>query len=151
MRIDRKTGDYDTFRQWRILDDDVELMEHPEKEVLFSRVKDEHPDKQIGDYLYEQIESIKFGRIAVQAAKQVIVQKVREAERGQVVELYKDRIGEMLSGVVKRMDRGNIIVDVIAPDISNSCCDFVVNNISVQQFLKFFSLLKLVYVFKMTF
>ncbi|MBF0264619.1 MAG: transcription termination/antitermination protein NusA [Gammaproteobacteria bacterium] len=112
VEINRDTGDYKTFRQWRILDDEVELMQFPDRELLYSRTKDEHPDKEIGDYIKEEIESIPFGRIAVQAAKQVIVQKVREAEREQVVEKFKDRIGEMLSGSVKRMDRGNIILDV---------------------------------------
>jgi len=112
VEINRDTGDYKTYRQWRILDDETELLQFPDRELLYSRTKDEHPDKQIGDFIKEEIESIPFGRIAVQAAKQVIVQKVREAEREQVVEKYKDRIGEMLSGSVKRIDRGNVILDV---------------------------------------
>jgi len=112
VEIDRVTGDYETFRQWRILDDDTELMESPEREKLYSRTKDEYPDKNIGDYIREQIASIEFGRIAVQAAKQVIVQKVREAERIQIVDNFKNRIGEMLSGTVKKVERGNVIIDV---------------------------------------
>ncbi|MFK5986681.1 MAG: transcription termination factor NusA [Pseudomonadota bacterium] len=110
--IDRKTGAYETFRQWRVLDDDIDPLENQEKEVLFSRVTEQHPDVKPGDYIKEQIESIAFGRIAVQAAKQVIVQKVREAERQKIVEKYQDRVGEMISGTVKRSDKGRIILDL---------------------------------------
>jgi transcription termination/antitermination protein NusA len=110
--IDRTTGDYETFRQWRVLDDDIDPLDNQDKEVLYSRIKDEHPDLKPGDYIKEQIESIAFGRIAVQAAKQVIVQKVREAERQQVVEKYQDRVGEMIGGTVKRNDKGRLILDL---------------------------------------
>ena len=67
---------------------------------------------QPGDYVEDQIESISFGRIAAQTAKQVIVQKVREAERAKVVEAYKDRVGELITGIVKRADRGSIVLDL---------------------------------------
>ena len=70
------------------------------------------PDAKIGDVLEEKIESIEFGRIAAQTAKQVIVQKVREAERAQVVEAYRDRVGEIISGTVKKVTRDSVIVDL---------------------------------------
>lgn len=112
VSIDRATGDYETFRRWQVLDDEVDPFEFYDKQVLLSRIKDEHPDVQPGDYIEEPIESVEFGRIAAQTAKQVIVQKVREAERQKVVDEYQERIGEMLSGTVKRIERGNVIVDI---------------------------------------
>ncbi len=112
VSIDRKTGNYKTFRRWRVLDDDTELLESLKTQKLYSRIHDEHPELKVGDYLEEPIESVEFGRIAAQMAKQVIVQKVREAERAQVVDAYHDRIGELISGVVKRIDRSGIILDL---------------------------------------
>lgn len=112
VEIDRKTGDYVTYRQWKILDDDEDLLEDTEKQKLYSRTQEAYPDLKPGDYIREQIESIEFGRIAVQAAKQVIVQKVREAERKHIIEQYQDRIGEIVSGSVKRVERGSVILDL---------------------------------------
>jgi N utilization substance protein A len=112
VEINRKTGDYETFRQWQILDDDIDPLEDIERQTLYSRSKLEYPDLKPGDYIREKIDSIAFGRIAVQTAKQVIVQKVREAERQHIIEQYQQRIGEMIGGVVKRIDRGNVILDV---------------------------------------
>ncbi len=112
VSIDRTTGDYETFRRWQVLDDEVDPFEYYDKQVLLSRIKDEHPDVKPGDYIEEPMESVEFGRIAAQTAKQVIVQKVREAERQKVVNEYQERIGEMLSGTVKRIERGNVIVDI---------------------------------------
>src|SRR6185312_8331401 len=73
---------------------------------------DEKPGIDVGGFVEEQIENPEFGRIAAQAAKQVIVQRVREAERAQVVDAYKDRIGELITGIVKRVERGNIFLDL---------------------------------------
>lgn len=112
VAIDRVSGDYETFRRWQILDDETEPFEYYDKQVLLSRTKDEHPDLVPGDFIEEPIASVEFGRIAAQTAKQVIVQKVREAERKKVVDEYHERIGEMLSGTVKRIERGNVIVDI---------------------------------------
>jgi N utilization substance protein A len=70
------------------------------------------PTRRLGEFIEEQVENAEFGRIAAQAAKQVIVQRVREAERAQVVDAYKDRVGELLTGVVKRVERGSIYVDL---------------------------------------
>ncbi|MHB8425553.1 MAG: transcription termination factor NusA [Gammaproteobacteria bacterium] len=111
VAIDRLTGDYQTFRRWMVKADD-EVLESPEREIRLMDALDVKPDSQVGDYIEEPMESVVFGRIAAQTAKQVIVQKVREAERAQVVEAYKDRIGELVTGVVKRVERGNIYIDL---------------------------------------
>ncbi len=112
VSIDRETGDYETFRRWLVLDDETEPFEHYDKQVLFTRVVDDNPGIAFGDYIEEPIDSVEFGRIAAQTAKQVIVQKVREAERKKVADEYQERIGELLSGIVKRIERGNVIVDI---------------------------------------
>ena len=110
VSIDRETGDYDTFRRWQIVEDDE--MEHPDRETTISAARVESPDIEVGDFVEEQIESVAFGRIAAQTAKQVIVQKVREAERAKVVEAYTDRKGELVMGIVKRVERGNVFMDL---------------------------------------
>ena len=84
----------------------------PNRQVLYSDSTSRLPDFEIGHFIEEPIESVAFGRIAAQTAKQVIVQKVREAERAQVIEAYQHRIGEMVTGVVKRLERGSIILDL---------------------------------------
>ena len=84
----------------------------PKTEILLSEAIKQNSEIASGDYIEEPIESVDFGRIAAQTAKQVIVQKVREAERAQVVEAYQDREGELVMGVVKRVDRGNVIIDL---------------------------------------
>ncbi len=84
----------------------------PTKEILLSEALKLEPGITAGEYIEEPIPSVDFGRIAAQTAKQVIVQKVREAERAQVVEAYQDRVGELVTGVVKRLDRGNVILDL---------------------------------------
>ena len=84
----------------------------PEKEILLSEAVVNNPDIVTGDYIEEPMASVEFGRIAAQTAKQVIVQKVREAERAQVVEAYQDRIGDLVNGVVKRAERGHVIIDL---------------------------------------
>ncbi|MDH5189796.1 MAG: transcription termination factor NusA [Gammaproteobacteria bacterium] len=111
VEIDRKTGDYNTFRRWQVIDDTVE-MEFPDAQIYHDIALEQIEDIEVGDYIEEPIESVEFGRIAAQIAKQVIVQKVRDAERAQIVDAYKDRIGELVMGVVKRIDRGNVILDL---------------------------------------
>jgi len=142
VAIDRETGEYDTFRRWEVVDDDAVVMTaeelpepppeadsaagvegeeeepqgprlfSPKTEILLSVAVGENSAITSGEFVEEAIDSVDFGRIAAQTAKQVIVQKVREAERAQVVEAYKDREGELVMGVVKRVDRGNVIVDL---------------------------------------
>ncbi|MBL1140723.1 MAG: transcription termination/antitermination protein NusA [Proteobacteria bacterium] len=112
VAIDRETGDYDTFRCWEVVDDEPESLEASTRQVSLSDAKEKNPDIEIGQYIEEPMDSVEFGRIAAQAAKQVIVQKVREAERAQVLDAYEDRVGEMVSGVVKRSERSGIILDL---------------------------------------
>ena len=112
VAIDRETGDYETFRRWLVMDDDDEEFEFPERESKYTHAQIRKPGVQIGEYIEELMDSVAFGRIAAQTAKQVIVQKVREAERAQVVEAYQDRVGELVNGVVKRVERGNVYLDL---------------------------------------
>ena len=112
VSIDRATGDYDTFRRWMVFEDESTELEVPDRELRMIDAVDINPDAQPGEYVEEPMESVEFGRIAAQTAKQVIVQKVREAEREQVVEEYKEREGEMLSGLVKRVDRNGVYIDL---------------------------------------
>ncbi|NOX28362.1 MAG: transcription termination/antitermination protein NusA [Gammaproteobacteria bacterium] len=111
VAIDRTTGDYETFRRWLVVDDEAEL-EFPEQQLRLSDAREQDASIEVDGYIEEPMDSVEFGRIAAQTAKQVIVQKVREAERAQVLDAYKDRVGELLTGVVKRLDRGNVIVDL---------------------------------------
>ncbi|MFC2973403.1 transcription termination factor NusA [Azotobacter bryophylli] len=110
VQINRHTGDYDTYRRWTVVEDD--LLENPAAELTLAQARERNPDAKIGDMIEEKIESIEFGRIAAQTAKQVIVQKVREAERAQVVDAYRERVGEIVSGTVKKVTRDNVIVDL---------------------------------------
>jgi N utilization substance protein A len=111
VQIDPKDGSYETFRRWEVVADDV-VMESPDRQVRMMDALDESDEVEVGDYIEEQIDNPDFGRIAAQAAKQVIVQRVREAERAQVVDAWQDRVGELVTGVVKRVERGNIYVDL---------------------------------------
>lgn len=112
ISIDRKTGDYQGFRRWLVVDDEDPEFESPEKQRLLSYARQEYPDIEVGEYIEEPIDAADFGRIAAQVAKQVIVQKVREAERRQVVEAYEARVGELVMGVVKRTDRRGVYLDL---------------------------------------
>ncbi|GDY28327.1 MULTISPECIES: transcription termination factor NusA [unclassified Agarivorans] len=109
--IDRKDGSFETFRRWMVVENQ-EAIENPYREITLEAAQYEEPDKELGDYVEEQIESVVFDRITTQTAKQVIVQKVREAERAQVVEQYFDQVNELVTGVVKKVSRENIIVDL---------------------------------------
>ncbi len=112
VSIDRKTGDYQTFRRWKVFADDSKDLEFPEKELRMIDAVDVDPAAEPEGFVEVPIESVEFGRIAAQAAKQVIVQKVREAERRKVVEEFSSRVGQLLSGVVKRVDRNGIFLDL---------------------------------------
>jgi N utilization substance protein A len=113
VSIDRKTGEYDTFRRWMAVEPQEDgSLENPYAEITLEAAQVEAPETQVGDFVEEQIESIKFDRITTQMAKQVIVQKVREAERALVVEAYKDQQGELVTGVVKKATRDAIVIDL---------------------------------------
>ncbi|WP_428035887.1 transcription termination factor NusA [Amphritea sp.] len=108
--IDRATGDYTTFRRWAVVSNEGVPMLGTE--LTMQEAEEIDASLQPGDIHEEEIESVKFGRIAAQTAKQVIVQKVREAERAKVVAQYSSRLGELISGTVKKVTRDNIIVDL---------------------------------------
>jgi len=112
VAIDRQTGDYDTFRRWLVFEDDSTELEFPDRELRMIDAVEIDPDAEPGGYVEVPMESVEFGRIAAQTAKQVIVQKVREAEREQVVEEFQERVGELLSGLVKRVDRNGVFIDL---------------------------------------
>jgi N utilization substance protein A len=111
VEIDRKTGNFDTFRRWRIVENEAAI-EAPFSEITIEAARYDAPELQLGDYVEEQIDSVVFDRITTQTAKQVIVQKVREAERAQVVEQFIDQVGELHTGVVKKVSRDSVIVDL---------------------------------------
>ncbi|MEE4109701.1 MAG: transcription termination factor NusA [Halieaceae bacterium] len=110
VTIDRETGEYQTVRRWLVVpDDELALLG---TQFTTEEAAEKDPALKPGDVYEEQVENVEFGRIAAQTAKQVIVQKVREAERAQVVELYQDRVGELVAGTVKKVTRDNVIVDL---------------------------------------
>ena len=110
VAVDRETGEYETFRVWTVVDDDEYLEEGSQLTLAQAAEKDK--SLKVGDTLEEKIENLEFGRIAAQTAKQVIVQKVREAEREIVIADYIDRIGELVAGTVKKVTRDSIIIDL---------------------------------------
>ncbi len=112
VAIDRETGEYETFRRWLVFEDESTELEVPDRELRMIDAVDIDENAEPGGYVEVPMESVEFGRIAAQTAKQVIVQKVREAEREQVVEEYQEREGEMLSGLVKRVDRNGVYIDL---------------------------------------
>ena len=111
VAIDRETGDYETFRRWEVIDEEEE-MEFEDAQLFLKDAQAIEPEIEIGGFIEEPMENAEFGRIAAQTAKQVIVQRVREAERAQVVEEYQDRAGELVNGIVKRVERGNVYLDL---------------------------------------
>lgn len=110
VHIDRQTGDYETFRRWEVVEDDE--FENPDAEIKESFAARRETPLKLGDVVEEQIENAAFGRIAAQTAKQVIVQKVREAERAEVVRQYAEREGELVAGIVKKTTRDGLIIDL---------------------------------------
>jgi len=112
VQIDRTSGEYETFRRWHVIDDEDPEFESTERQILVSYARRDHPEIEVGEYIEEPIESVEFGRIAAQTAKQVIVQKVREAERARIAEEYQDRIGTLVMGEVKRVERSGIYIDL---------------------------------------
>ena len=112
VSINRSNGEYDTFRRWKVFADDSTELESPARELRMIDAVDIDPAAVPGGHVEQLIPSVEFGRIAAQTAKQVIVQKVREAERKKVVEEFEGRVGQLLSGVVKRVDRNGVYVDL---------------------------------------
>ena len=114
VTIDQKTGDYKTVRRWLVIDDaqDDEEGDDGVTRLTLTQAQLRDAHAKIGDYIEEEMKSVEFGRIAAQKAKQVIIQKVLEAERAQVVNAYKERLGTLINGVVKKATREFIILDL---------------------------------------
>ena len=110
VSVDKETSEYETFRVWTVVEDEDFL--EPGAQLTLAEAHKKDPNLEIGGVWEEQMENIEFGRIAAQTAKQVIVQKVREAEREIVVAEYKDRVGELVAGTVKKVTRDSVIVDL---------------------------------------
>lgn len=110
VSIDRRTGEYTTERRWVVVPDDH--LAQLGTELTTEEAQEADPELKIGDVHIEVVDNVEFGRIAAQTAKQVIVQKVREAERAQVINEYRHKVGELVSGMVKKVTRDNIIVDL---------------------------------------
>jgi transcription termination/antitermination protein NusA len=109
VSIDRETGDYDSFRRWQVMDD--ETFETPDLHIKLEEARKLNPDIQLEEFIEEPLESIDFGRIGAQAAKQVIFQKIRDAEREQILSDFMERKEHLVSGTIKRIERGNAIIE----------------------------------------
>ena len=109
VRIDRSSGEYESFRRWQVMDD--ETFETPDLHIKLAEALKLNPDIQMDEFFEEPLESIDFGRIGAQAAKQVIFQKIRDAEREQVLSDFMEREEFLVSGAVKRIERGNAIIE----------------------------------------
>ncbi|WP_426393652.1 transcription termination factor NusA [Ralstonia sp. 25C] len=110
VAIDRESGEHETFRRWLVVPDDAGLQE-PDKQILLFEAKEQDPDIDVDDFVEEQIESVEFGRIGAQAAKQVILQRIRDAEREQILNDYLDRGEKVMTGTIKRADKKGLIVE----------------------------------------
>src|SRR5688500_17514101 len=108
VAIDRDTGEYETFRRWHVVPDEAGLQQ-PESEILLFEAAEQIPDIEVDDYIEESVESVPIGRIGAQAAKQVILQKIRDAEREQLLNDFLARGEKIFVGTVKRLHKGDII------------------------------------------
>src|SRR5213079_3694223 len=111
VSVDRETGEYETFRRWHVVPDDAGL-QLPDSEILHFEALEQIPDIEVDDYIEEPIESVSIGRIGAQAAKQVILQKIRDAEREQLLNDFLSRGEKLINGAIKRVERGNAIIEV---------------------------------------
>ncbi|BBI99613.1 transcription termination/antitermination protein NusA [Ferrigenium kumadai] len=109
VAIDRNTGEYESFRRWEVMDD--ETFETPDLHIKLEEAQKRDSGIQLGEFIEEQLENVDFGRIGAQAAKQVIFQKIRDAEREQVLADFMDRKEHLVSGTVKRLERGNALIE----------------------------------------
>ncbi len=110
VHIDRHTGNYEAFRRWEVLPDEAEI-EHPARQMHLSEARARDPNVELGGHVEEPLEAVEFGRIGAQAAKQVILQKIRDAEREQILNDFLARNETLVFGTIKRMERGNAIVE----------------------------------------
>jgi N utilization substance protein A len=109
VSIDRASGDFSPFRRWQVVED--EALEFPERQIGLSEAQQRDPNLKLEDFIEEPLEPVEFGRIGAQAAKQVILQRIRDAEREQILNEFLSRGDELVTGTIKRMERGNAIVE----------------------------------------
>ncbi|UNM95794.1 transcription termination factor NusA [Ignatzschineria rhizosphaerae] len=113
IEINKADGSYRTFRRWMVVEDNLPQEEQvPTRQITLSAAQIDDPEIQVGDFIEDEIDNIPFARIGAQTAKQIIFQKIREAERMQMARRYEHRIGELIRGTVKRIDRGNFYIDI---------------------------------------
>ncbi|MFV0678732.1 transcription termination factor NusA [Ottowia sp.] len=110
VAIDRDSGEYETFRRWHVVPDEAGL-QLPDQEILLFEAKEQIPDIELDEYIEEPVDSVPIGRIGAMAAKQVILQKIRDAEREMLLNDFMSRGEKIFTGTVKRMDKGDIIVE----------------------------------------
>jgi N utilization substance protein A len=110
VAVDRDSGDYETFRRWHVVPDEAGL-QLPDQEILLFEAKEEMPDIELDEYIEEAVDSVPIGRIGAMAAKQVILQKIRDAEREMLLNDFMSRGEKIFTGTVKRLDKGDIIVE----------------------------------------
>src|SRR5574343_1465675 len=110
VAVDRESGEYETFRRWLVVPDEAGL-QNPDAEEMLSEATDRIADIEVGDFIEEPIPSVPIGRIGAMAAKQVILQKIRDAEREQLLTDFMSRGDQIFVGTVKRMDKGDIIIE----------------------------------------
>ncbi len=110
IKLDPRTGEYETFRYWDVVDEDE--LDYPDHQLTLEQAKEKDPATEVGGRIEELISSIEFGRIEAQTARQVIMQKVREAERDLVIEQFRNKLGQLVYGTVKKVTRDNIIIDL---------------------------------------
>jgi len=111
VTINQDDGTYTTIRQWEVVDE-ILIDDEYEKKMLIEFAKEKNPDINVGEYITEEIESVEFGRIVAQTAKQNIVASLKAAERNRIVDLYAPRVGELLFGIVRRVDKNNVFLDL---------------------------------------
>ena len=109
VAVDRNTGNYESFRRWKVVPDD--MIESPAAQIALSEAHKRQADLKVEDFVEEPLEPIEFGRIGAQTAKQVILQRIRDAEREQILNDFLSRGDELVTGTIKRMERGNAIVE----------------------------------------
>ncbi|MFH1603792.1 MAG: transcription termination factor NusA, partial [Pseudomonadota bacterium] len=109
VAVDRETGDFESFRRWQVVAD--EALENPPQQIPLSEALKQHSDIQVEEYIEEPLEPVGFGRIGAQAAKQVILQKIRDAEREQILQDFLGRGEKLVTGTVKRIERGNAVIE----------------------------------------
>ena len=110
VAIDRQTGEVETFRRWHVVPDEAGLQQ-PDQEMLYFEAKEQFPDIEVGDYIEDHVESVDLGRRFAQDTKQIVLQRIRDAEREQILQDFLDRGDALVTGTIKRMERGDAIVE----------------------------------------